>query len=383
MTILAQINQIRNQNAFKLEMAHCHQRNKRRTEPLHCYLLTYQRNKRRRVNPVKASELPFDVITEILSCLPVDSLLRFRCVCKQWFSLFQDLQFIAKHMDRVRPLQFSYALIKQETKKLEAVVDENFKVLEVCSGLFLEKSLNSQVCRIRNPATHQVLYLPNAHDSAEIKDFVFNPSTHECKVVCVGEAGFQVITVGKDEQWRPLKCPNQDVPQQHSKKALNLKYLKATNKAEGIGHLVIFIVDGNNLCLEIQSLDIWNECFTTTAVPRGFLVDLRKVLISYWNQCVAFAEIAEGKFNMLVLEDVKEHKWSRKQITVPSEFLKDQNLPNRKASKFIVCDMKRGIIKEVMYLENGKKYLTSTQYKPSLIALKGMQSERAGVELEL
>ncbi|KAH0983178.1 hypothetical protein GBA52_010355 [Prunus armeniaca] len=248
--------------------------------------------------PRKSIRASFDVITEILSCLPVDSLLRFRCVCKQWFSLFQDLQFIAKHMDRVRPLQFSYALIKQETKKLEAVVDENFKVLEVCSGLFLEKSLNSQVCRIRNPATHQVLYLPNAHDRAEIKDFVFNPSTHECKVVCVGEAGFQVITVGKDEQWRPLKRPNQDVPQQHSKKALNVKYLKATNKAEGIGHLVIFIVDRNNLCLEIQSLDIWNECFTTTAVPRGFLVDLRKVLISYWNQCVAFAEIAEGKFNM-------------------------------------------------------------------------------------
>ncbi|PQM39201.1 putative F-box protein [Prunus yedoensis var. nudiflora] len=86
---------------------------------------------------------------------------------------------------------------------------------------------------------------------------------------------------------------------------------------------------------------------------------------------------------MLVLEEVKEHKWSRKQIPVPSEFLKDQNFPNRKASKFILCDMERQIIKKVMYLENGKKYLTSMQYKPSLIALKGMQSERAGVEVEL
>ncbi|KAL6201651.1 hypothetical protein ACLB2K_025363 [Fragaria x ananassa] len=35
-------------------------------------------------------ELPFEIITEILSWLPVDALLRFKCVCKTWRSLLLE-----------------------------------------------------------------------------------------------------------------------------------------------------------------------------------------------------------------------------------------------------------------------------------------------------
>ncbi|XP_058784940.1 F-box/kelch-repeat protein At3g23880-like [Vicia villosa] len=43
--------------------------------------------------------LPFDLITEILSRLPVKLLLRFRCVCKSWNSLISDHKFARKHFN--------------------------------------------------------------------------------------------------------------------------------------------------------------------------------------------------------------------------------------------------------------------------------------------
>ncbi|XP_058762482.1 F-box/kelch-repeat protein At3g23880-like [Vicia villosa] len=43
--------------------------------------------------------LPFDLITEILSRLPVKLLLQFRCVCKSWNSLITDHKFARKHFN--------------------------------------------------------------------------------------------------------------------------------------------------------------------------------------------------------------------------------------------------------------------------------------------
>ncbi|XP_026424429.1 F-box/kelch-repeat protein At3g06240-like [Papaver somniferum] len=44
--------------------------------------------------------LPEDIISNILSRLPVKSILRFRCVCKSWCRLFRDPNFIKLHLDR-------------------------------------------------------------------------------------------------------------------------------------------------------------------------------------------------------------------------------------------------------------------------------------------
>lgn len=39
-----------------------------------------------------------DMVVEILSKFPVKSLLRFRCVCKSWYELFESPSFISKHL---------------------------------------------------------------------------------------------------------------------------------------------------------------------------------------------------------------------------------------------------------------------------------------------
>jgi hypothetical protein len=40
--------------------------------------------------------LPFDMIIEILCNLPVKFLIKLKCVCKSWYSLFSDHKFIKK-----------------------------------------------------------------------------------------------------------------------------------------------------------------------------------------------------------------------------------------------------------------------------------------------
>ncbi|CAB4278016.1 unnamed protein product [Prunus armeniaca] len=305
----------------------------------------------RRADPVKASkQLPFDIITEILSWLPIDSLVRFKLVCKNWyFFIVHDRKFIAKHKERTCLLRLRY-VYKHEANKLTVILDKSFGMEAFCAGLVLEKSLtNSQVFRIRNPATHQVLYLPNAHEGTRNVDFALNPSTHECKVVCFygkdSEVGFEVLTIGKDEQWRPMKHPNTDLLKHRGKPALQ------------------FIEDH---LLSVRGLVTFSS------------------LVFHWNDCVAVADIAEEKLTMLVLEDYKQHKWSKKTVRVT--FLEDHmtllkdpffvinadsdGLNFRFKDRFIRYDLKREIIEKVNIRQGSNFWFV----KPSLIALKGMKT---------
>ncbi|CAN6867734.1 hypothetical protein Bca4012_043522 [Brassica carinata] len=45
-------------------------------------------------------ELPFELVVEILTRVPVKDLMRFRCVCKSWRSLFKEERFCRQHMTR-------------------------------------------------------------------------------------------------------------------------------------------------------------------------------------------------------------------------------------------------------------------------------------------
>ncbi|XP_045822488.1 F-box/kelch-repeat protein At3g23880-like [Trifolium pratense] len=53
-------------------------------------------------SPSSLPTLPFDLIIEILSRLPVKQLLQLRCVCKSWKSLISDPKFAKKHLALVR-----------------------------------------------------------------------------------------------------------------------------------------------------------------------------------------------------------------------------------------------------------------------------------------
>lgn len=49
-------------------------------------------------------QIPEDVLMEIMIRLPVKSLLRFKCVCKNWYDIIQNRKFTCSHL-RFQKLQ--------------------------------------------------------------------------------------------------------------------------------------------------------------------------------------------------------------------------------------------------------------------------------------
>lgn len=58
------------------------------------------------------ASLPEDVLIEILSRLPVKSLIRFRRVCKIWYDLLKSLNFISKHVKNYN-VNHSHLVVKR------------------------------------------------------------------------------------------------------------------------------------------------------------------------------------------------------------------------------------------------------------------------------
>ncbi|XP_022717734.1 F-box protein CPR30-like [Durio zibethinus] len=123
--------------------------------------------------------VPSDLINDILSRLPVKSLLRFKCVSRGWCFLINDQNFIKLHLKRsTQSNSHSSLVIVQYTKLslvdlssllvVEEVVDDSLKqlfrgpikVLGICNGL-LCLSNSAYNCNILwNTSTREHLTLP-------------------------------------------------------------------------------------------------------------------------------------------------------------------------------------------------------------------------------
>ncbi|KAA0053766.1 F-box protein CPR30-like [Cucumis melo var. makuwa] len=73
--------------------------------------------------------LPDGVIIEILSRLPPESLLRFKCVRKSWYALFNDPKFKAKHFST--SLQHKHLLLKRLVTKDSGKKENIFSILKL------------------------------------------------------------------------------------------------------------------------------------------------------------------------------------------------------------------------------------------------------------
>lgn len=193
--------------------------------------------------------LPEDLLVEILLRLPVESLLRFKCVCKHWYALIRNPSFIEKHFhyknNRARLLicnliisnlskSVTFSLlpgqivpgVTPEQKTLYQFQRTDFmSITGPVDGLFLVQKpfYDENVClALWNPSTREFWPLPPVSFELQSEDYDeqfalgYDPSTRDYKVVCIrrfwdnfGQGAFTRVFVSvyslRNNSWKNLR----------------------------------------------------------------------------------------------------------------------------------------------------------------------------------
>ena len=97
-----------------------------------------------------SEHVPDDVVSDILTLLPVKSLIRFRCVSKPWNSIITNPDFINTHFDRAKSLSISNS---NNGYLLYAVIVNNYDqklCIDVCNS---DRTL-THISRFQMPISH-------------------------------------------------------------------------------------------------------------------------------------------------------------------------------------------------------------------------------------
>ncbi|KAH0684099.1 hypothetical protein KY285_021585 [Solanum tuberosum] len=173
---------------------------------------------------------PGDIANEILLRCPVKSILRFKCVCKNWYALIKTPDFVQQHLKKNRspPNRLIYDYDKYDVDDdddycgpMTLISEENsqtflgMKYLKgYVDGLFLMYGqINSATsCALWNPATREVRYLPSPIiEYSPSFGLGVNPLTNDYKVVYFLDYEAAVYSCRRDS-WRVFKIEDFDKP---------------------------------------------------------------------------------------------------------------------------------------------------------------------------
>lgn len=314
-------------------------------------------------------------------------LVKLQVVCKQWYAIVQDRHFIERHMSR--------GTLRAIINKIPSSppTHETFQLICGCDGLLLRKSNVSHKYHIKNPTTHQILELPDPKKTTLAMTFSFVRSTSEYKLVSTYDdetdrngAFCEVLTVGRDNLWKPLKMPNlNDVDKKRDRISV-----VSTDSAV---HCFQICKIGSKFSQEVVSLDLGTECFTITTLPNDLYQDWEKVWALNWSGKLAFADIVKEELQVLVLEDYKKHKWSETKTIVPLAYMNKEGYLKAdlvpliadsgtvwfwlKDKTIFSYNMKTGCIGKKLVSSGGCTIAKAFyQWPPSLIIFKGMRTEK-------
>ena len=218
-----------------------------------------------------------DIVKEILLRCPLKSLLRFKCVCKSWYALIIDSEFVQQQL---KNQSFPQLLIytngtpddpDHDYHSITLISEENpqtFKgmthLIGSVDGLFLMYgTIDGTIsCTLWNPATREVRTLllplpkPIIH-VAPVLGFEFDPLTNDYKVVyfrcsLYHECEAAVYSCSRDS-WRILK-PKESFPfYTNVKNTFGTAYLNGTYN---------WLLRGGHRCdYTILLFDIGSEMF--------------------------------------------------------------------------------------------------------------------------
>ncbi|KAK6914167.1 F-box domain [Dillenia turbinata] len=254
--------------------------------------------------------LPDEIIADILSRVPVKSLVRFRCVSKEWCSLVANTKFIKAHLQRsnarqdhhrahLSALAYSSCPSPDDHSAETNIIlnfppkfqNEAYRIVGSCDGLLLI-AVDSGYTFLLNPSTReykelpQPAYFPSNYELVTY-GFGYDSSSDDYKVVRVCNTGTSAtIAIGievyelKSNMWRNLQdCPRgsyfiYDEPGIFVSGAIHWILCRKNPEVEQCGDRTILCLDlkEEKFC-ELPAPDFGNiQAFIQNiGVSRGFL----------------------------------------------------------------------------------------------------------------
>ncbi|XP_055823479.1 F-box protein At3g07870-like [Solanum dulcamara] len=249
------------------------------------------------------NKLSSEIVIDILSRLPIKSLVKCRCICKSWLHLTQELHLIDTHLSISSKNEIFYGLILKSSipihttcwhSKLSFVQRDgtddykcvnfnfslpllnNYEIMGSCNGLLcLFDPIVKYLTHMLNPCTGEFVFLPNPIRDLEdpvsvVVGFGFLPKRNVYKVVEIVyykraivdddndglRSNVYVYTIG-DDSWRCIGS---------APYSLRDKYFSGAC-VNGSLHWVSSGYDGPKLVDQIVGFDLENEVFRVIPHP--------------------------------------------------------------------------------------------------------------------
>ncbi|GAB2277783.1 hypothetical protein Dimus_012487 [Dionaea muscipula] len=261
-----------------------------------------------------AAALPFDVITEILLWLPVNSLLRFKSVSKAWRQLISDPDFAKLHHSRSIQSHSKLLVVLHQTQNgnnsafFSGDLPHLDKLVEICPvrsimndhscdkcrerregqdlSDFLVGSSNGLICvfhqgkfMLSNPSTQTLrmipcLDMPSIHGCRFSRGFGYDPLSYDYKVLVISwvfrNSCLQTLLAAvyslNSNSWREVPYPQQSMPMDYF---LSGRRLVFVNNAFHWLHKKVH----DKTITTITSFDIHDETYREVQLPPIMLGD--------------------------------------------------------------------------------------------------------------
>ncbi|EOA37716.1 hypothetical protein CARUB_v10012444mg, partial [Capsella rubella] len=309
-----------------------------------------RRNKQSSASTFLRETLPIDLIIEILSRLPVNSIARYRFVSKQWASLLQRQDFTELFLTRTpmprrqrllftfrfgskwhyfsspQPQDFGDNVSVVATEYIMGYSGTRYK--EICQSVngfiylndkrFLSYIDVKNVPVICNPCTGQHITLPKVETgNADLKCyFGYDPIRKQFKVLCwtmfrqtTSNVKYQVLTLGTGELlWRKIECPIRHTPE-------------IERNGICINGVLYYTSYRHGTSIRIVCFDVRSEKFSFVDMKYVSLLTLidYKGKLGVVVRSLSYDNCAE----LEVLDDTKEGKWSIHNCNLPYSSLED------------------------------------------------------------
>lgn len=282
--------------------------------------------------------IPDEIVEEILTRLPVKSLLRFRCVSKSWRSLISSPAFIKAHLkiatnismhshnrlmcisadsdNHFREISLRFLLRGAEVESNYVVTDPDLpmRIVGSCNGMVCV-ALEKEKLYLWNPSIRKAKCLPSLDIGSGfgcyMKDgFGYEESNDDYKVVaisyCVFDAGPYKVEIFslKANAWRRIEDFDFGNPVCHSGKYVNGK--------------LHWLVDNDGI-VDIFSLDLSSETFGKVGTPHHACTGSCSIL-EYDDPCMTLGLFKESLCMLFDDHKTRMDLWVMNDYGVPDSW---------------------------------------------------------------